>query len=161
MGGWQKLGVSYPRGGPQKTALAMVEAIELRGGAVFVRAPVASLVLDPVSGAAKGVVLASGETLLAKQVVSALGYRATEALIAKQPPTMPPAPPPPPPPLQTAQSAGFVMANVALEGTMAQLGISSANVWIQPANAANAYDALEGEKRWAANDPLMNPIMTP
>ena len=28
MGGWQKLGVSYPRGGPQNTALAMVEAIE-------------------------------------------------------------------------------------------------------------------------------------
>ena len=32
-----------------------------------------------------------------------------------------------------------------LRGTAAELGISAANLWIQPANAANGYDALEGE----------------
>lgn len=31
LGGWQKLGEAYPVGGPQKTALAMVEAIEAKG----------------------------------------------------------------------------------------------------------------------------------
>ena len=44
-GGWQKLGEAYPRGGPQKTALALVEAIEARGGRVFVRCPVASVLI--------------------------------------------------------------------------------------------------------------------
>jgi phytoene dehydrogenase-like protein len=36
-GGWQKLGEAYPRGGPQRTALSLVEAIEARRGRVFVR----------------------------------------------------------------------------------------------------------------------------
>ena len=40
-GGFQKLGAGYPVGGPQEMALSMVEAIEARGGSVFVRAPVA------------------------------------------------------------------------------------------------------------------------
>ena len=163
MGGWQKLGVSYPRGGPQNTALAMVEAIEQRGGAVFVRAPVASLVVDPDTGGAVGVMMSSGHEIRAKTVVSALGYRATEALVASAAPSASAAPtnaspatalpPAPKVTLQTPQSAGFVMANVALRGSSESLGISSANLWIQPSNRANGYDALDGEKAYFA-DPL-------
>jgi len=142
MGGWQKLGVSYPTGGPQQTALAMVEVIEQRGGAVFVRAPVASILTDSGSGAACGVRLESGDVIRAKHVVSAAGYRATEKMLVDAPP--------PSTPLQTEQSAGFVMANIALKGTASELGISAANLWIQPANKANNYDALVGEVSYFA-----------
>ena len=45
-GGFQKVGVGYPRGGPQRLATEMVESIEARGGAVFVRSPVARIILD-------------------------------------------------------------------------------------------------------------------
>ncbi|KAJ8604692.1 hypothetical protein CTAYLR_006550 [Chrysophaeum taylorii] len=140
MGGWQKLGVSYPRGGPQLTTLAMVEAIELRGGVVFVSAPVTSIVCE--GGVARGVQLASGDVISANRVVSAIGYRATEALLGR-----------PTTGLATPQSSGFVMANIALRGTAAELGISAANVWIQPANRANGFDALKGCDAYLA-DPL-------
>lgn len=144
MGGWQKLGVSYPQGGPQQTALAMVEAIEARGGHVFVRAPVASILTDPKTGKACGVRLTSGDVINAAAVVSAAGYRATERLL-------PDSTPQPASPLQTPQSAGFVMANIALQGTAYELGISAANTWIQPCNAHNNYDALKGEVDFFAN----------
>jgi phytoene dehydrogenase-like protein len=81
----------------------MVEAIENRGGSVFVRCPVAEVLLDD-NGAAIGVRLANGDEIRARRVVSAIGYRATEALLA--------ASTPPPPtasqPLATQQSAGAV-----------------------------------------------------
>jgi len=90
--------------------------------------------------------MASGLELRAKRVVSSLGYRATEALLGAGTPAAPRA-------LATPQSAGFVMANVALRGSAAELGISAANTWIQPANAANHYDALDGELAYFS-DPL-------
>lgn len=158
MGGWQKLGVSYPRGGPQNTALAMVEAIEQRGGAVFVRAPVASILTDAATGEAVGVVMATGQQVRAKRVVSALGYRATERLLTNPAVNTPLSRPLP---LKTAQSAGFVMANIGLRGSASQLGISCANLWIQPSNHANGYDALQGEQVFFA-DPLgVHPSLIP
>ena len=57
-GGFQKVGVGYPRGGPQLLAMEMVEA-EARGGRVFVRAPVSRIVLDD-AGRACGVELRDG-----------------------------------------------------------------------------------------------------
>ncbi len=48
-GGFQKMGAAYPHGGPQELALAMAEAIEARGGAVFVRCPVTRIIIDEVS----------------------------------------------------------------------------------------------------------------
>ena len=127
-GGFQKLGTAYPEGGPQEMALSMVEAIEARGGAVFVRAPVSAIQLD-ASGAATGVVLDDGTVVRARRVVSGLGYRATLRLL---PTKVAPARP-----LRTRQSTGFVMANIALEGTAEELGITSANLWLQPASADN------------------------
>merc|ERR1719181_2762791 len=53
------------------------------------------------------------------------------------------------------------MANIALTGSAAELGISAANLWIQPGNKANGYDALEGEKQFFA-DPLgVDPALIP
>ena len=136
----------------------MVEAIECRGGAVFIRTPVSSILTDATTGAACGVRLSTGEELRARRVVSALGYRATESLLgvtspSATPSATPSAPASSPPRLHTQQSAGFVMANVALRGTAASLGISAANTWLQPANKANGYDALKGERAYFA-DPL-------
>ena len=143
MGGWQKLGEAYPRGGPQETALAMVEAVEQRGGAVFIRCPVESILRDPLTGAAIGVKLSSGDEVRAKRVVSALGYRATEKLLYGGVPGSDL--------VKTKQSMSFIMANIALKGTKEDLGISAANVWVQPATAKNHYDALEGEQEFFSN----------
>ena len=157
LGGWQKLGEAYPRGGPQRTALALVEAIEGRGGAVFVRCPVAAVVMGGGGGggggggvaAACGVRLANGDVIRARRVVSAIGYRATEVLLAASAP----APARAPAPLATQQSAGFVMANIGLNGTARELGIDDATLWLQPADASNGFDALRGERAFFA-DPL-------
>ena len=154
LGGWQKLGEAYPRGGPQKTALAMVEAIESRGGAVFVRSPVAGIVVDE-SGVARGVRLANGDVVCARRVVSALGYRATEALLSDAAAATTVAKPSRE--LQTQQSAGFVMANIALRGTAKDLGINDSTLWLQPADKTNGFDALRGVGAFFA-DPLGVPL---
>ena len=134
-GGFQVLGAAYPTGGPQEMAMAMAEAVEARGGAVFVKTPVASIEVDG-SGAAVGVRLADGDVVRAPLVVSGLGYRSTESLL--------PAAHRAGRKLQTDQSCGFVMANIALDGTADELGISSANLWLQPASEANDWDVFGG-----------------
>jgi len=100
--------------------------------------------VHPTTGAACGVRLSSGDELRCESVISAAGYRATEGLLPSAPSPLP---------LKTKQSAGFVMANIALKGTLSELGISAANTWVQPANRANNFDALDGEKSFFA-DPL-------
>ena len=154
LGGWQKLGEAYPVGGPQRTALAMVEAIEAKGGAVFVRCPVSEILLDEATGAACGVILSNGDEIRARRVVSAAGYRATESLLRNSAPN---AYSPPARPLKTEQSAGFVMANIGLNGTREALGIGDATLWLQPADGTNGYDALAGVDAFNA-DPLGVPI---
>ena len=64
---------------------------------------------------------------------------------------------PAPRPLATAQSAGFVMANIALNGTAAALGITDATLWLQPGDRSNGYDALAGCDAFFA-DPLGVPL---
>ena len=55
------------------------------------------------------------------------------------------------------QSCGFVMANIGLRGAPEALGISMANTWVQPATAANEYDAISGVDAFL-DDPLGVPI---
>ena len=57
----------------------------------------------------------------------------------------------------TEQSAGFVMANIGLNGTREALGIGDATLWLQPADRTNGYDALAGADAFFA-DPLGVPI---
>ena len=169
----------------------MVEAIESRGGAVFVRCPVAQILRDPASEAACGVVLFNGDVVRARRVVSAVGYRATEALLrattgssndddggvgggspppagwrrelfkqagAKTPSgAAHPLYKPPPRPLKTGQSAGFVMGNIALDGTASELGITDATLWLQPGDKTNGFDALKGCEQFL-KDPLGVPL---
>jgi len=135
-GGFQVLGAGYPEGGPQEMALAMVESIEARGGAVYVRCPVESIAVDRSTGKALGVTLPGGRLIRAKRVVSGIGWRKTMAML-------PPDSAPPRQPV-TSQSCGFVMGNITLSGTAEELGISSANMWIQPSSEANGYNAIKG-----------------
>ena len=134
---WQVLGAGYPEGGPQEMALAMVESIEARGGAVYVRCPVESIAVDRSTGKALGVTLPGGRLIRAKRVVSGIGWRKTMAML-------PPDSAPPRQPV-TSQSCGFVMGNITLSGTAEELGISSANMWIQPSSEANGYNAIKVE----------------
>lgn len=46
--------------------------------------------------------------------------------------------------LRTAQSDGFVMANIALDGSAAELGIDCTNLWLQPAGAAHGHSLSAG-----------------
>lgn len=73
--GFPHEGGAYPRGGPDAMALALVEAINKRGGRVLVRADVAAI--DVRDGAARGVLLRDGTRIGAKTVVAATGYRLT------------------------------------------------------------------------------------
>ena len=118
----------------QELALAMAEAIEARGGAVFVRCPVTRIIVDDVSHSVQGVALADGSVIKCTRVISGLGHRATLSLLP--PPARPPLP-------RTQQSCGFIMANIALDGTAEDLGITCANMWVQPASEANGYDAVK------------------
>jgi len=60
-------------------------------------------------------------------------------------------------PLATKQGCGFVMANIGLVGTANELGITFSNLWVQPATAANGWDALKGVEEYLA-DPLGCPL---
>ena len=73
--GFPHEGGAYPTGGSEAMALALVEAIEARGGAVRVRAHVSRVLVD--GGVARGVQLADGSRVYAPIVVSATGYRMT------------------------------------------------------------------------------------
>ena len=124
----------------------MVETIEASGGAVFVRCPAVAILRagkGVEEGAACGVRLASGVELRAPLVVSGLGYRVTESLIARSAAMsngnlVASRIPPPPSRLKTPQSCGFVMANIGLVGTAKELGISITNIWLQPATVTRA-----------------------
>ncbi|HUC48295.1 MAG TPA: NAD(P)/FAD-dependent oxidoreductase [Xanthobacteraceae bacterium] len=65
----QSFGMALGRGGADTIVKALVGAIEAAGGAVRLSAPVQSVLVE--SGAAKGVVLASGERLTANRAVIA------------------------------------------------------------------------------------------
>jgi len=160
MGGWQRIGVAYPAGGPEKIAMALVDVIEnspvpKANGRVFISTPVEAILRDG-SGAACGVRLANGDELRTKTVVSGCGYRATERMLAKQTDGAPPLPPAPHA-LKTGQSAGFVLVNIMLNGTAEEMGIAAPWLWLQPADAANKFDGLVGEQAFFA-DPLGVPV---
>lgn len=151
MGQWQKLGEGYPIGGPHRTVLALADAIEGRGlkGRVYVRCPITRIVVE--NGTAVGVQLSDvcdGLVVRAKRVVSGIGHTATERLLFG-PATQSS--------LQTQMGCGFVMANIAMEGTAAQLGITDASLWLQPATKENYFDALVGIEDFF-RDPLGVPI---
>jgi phytoene desaturase len=61
-------GAFYPRGGAKRLPLAMIKALRRRGGHIRLRAPVKEILVE--RGRAVGVKLASGERIMAANIVS-------------------------------------------------------------------------------------------
>lgn len=155
--GFPEKGGAFPRGGTQAMSASLIPTIERSGGRVLVRADVESILVRRSPAAAKGfeaygVKLRSGEQFFAPTVVSTCGYpntfgRLISAEVVKEmgiPTSFPSVKP----------SLGFVMANVGLKGTAAELGIGNFNSWYLGTNGKNGdmYEALH--EFWA--DPLKN-----
>jgi all-trans-retinol 13,14-reductase len=146
----------------------MCEAIESKGGQVFVSTPVTSFLFE--GNKAVGVKLDNGKELFAPIVVSGLGYRVTENMIQGSSRTVDMSDTEklgsacspsnnnnkPSRPLQTQQGCGFIMANIGLKGKAKDLGITVANLWLQPACEKNGWDALKG-----VDDYMENPLTVP
>uniref|UniRef100_A0A0G4HEK9 Amine oxidase domain-containing protein n=1 Tax=Chromera velia CCMP2878 TaxID=1169474 RepID=A0A0G4HEK9_9ALVE len=121
----------YPRGGSQRLASELVPVIEEGGGRVLIDAPVSEILTDERRGGRVcGVRLQSGVEILCDRVVSGAGYRATMGRLVPRPtrerfgiPVEVPG---------VAQSCGFVMLNIGIEGRAEELGVSNCNVWHLP-----------------------------
>lgn len=134
-------------------ALALVQAIEARGGRVLVRAKVDQINVDSGGGGdrATGVTMADGTVIHARTVVSACGFRNTggkllppavaerNGMVASE--------------LSMPQGDGFVMCNIALKGTAASLGLDCTNLWLHPCAEKHGHSLNEGVRDYL-NDPL-------
>ena len=146
-------GGAYPRGGPAAPSAELVRCIEAAGGRVLTRARVSAITLsDDGQRRVTGVIVApsaagkAGTSLTAPLVVSAVGYVNTVRLLptaAAQAAGLPPRPPGVP------DSAGFVMVNLGLRGTAAELGLTPANaIWLPVDDRGDMCAALDAF--WAA-----------
>jgi len=146
--GFPHEGGAYPEHGTGEMAAALVQAIEDNGGSVFVRAPVARVLVDERSGRAVGVETtkdAGAATLMAKCcVVSACGWRNTARLCKG---TAFPSPDE----LKLGQGDGFIMANIGIKGCAADLKLECTNMELLP--AGQGLSIFEGVRRYM-NDPL-------
>lgn len=156
--GFPHEGGAYPEGGTGEMAKALVECIESHGGSVYVRAPVARVLMDE-RGRAVGVETtdqAGGVKLYAKEcVVSACGFRNTARLCAGDPnnrfPKMDD--------LALGQGDGYVMANVGFKGSAPTLKLECANMELLPAGPQlSVFDGI----RNYIKDPLgVDPMDVP
>lgn len=129
--GFPHEGGAYPEGGTGEMAKALVECIESNGGKVYVRAPVARILMDD-TGLAVGVETtdAAGAVKLyaSECVVSACGWRNTARLCRGDPnsrfPSMES--------LEVPQGDGWVMANVGLKGSAPTLKMECTNLELLP-----------------------------
>merc|ERR1719356_470789 len=146
--GFPHEGGAYPENGTGEMAATLVQAIEDRGGSVFVRAPVARVLVDERNGRAVGVETtkdAGAVKLMAKYcVVSACGWRNTARLCKGTAfPSLDE--------LKLGQGDGFVMANIGIKGCAAELNMECANMELLP--AGQGMSVFEGVRRYM-DDPL-------
>jgi hypothetical protein len=119
----------------------------LLAGRVLVRADVMEIVV--ANGRTTGVRLRSGEEIHAPLVVSSTGFLNTFGQLLPEtvttqfniPRTLDPS---------VTSSAGFVLVNVGMKGTAAELGVSCANHWYLPMRKGNMFAAVQ--EHW--KDPL-------
>jgi all-trans-retinol 13,14-reductase len=152
--GFPHEGGAYPEGGTGEMAAALVQSIETRGGACLVRAPVKRVLTEESSGRALGVEMVSdvgGAKLLAKRcVVSACGWRNT-ARLCKDCKAFPQEDE-----LALNQGDSFVMANIGLKGSAAELRLECTNMELLPAgNGVSVFDGIRNYMQ----DPLGVPPM--
>jgi len=151
--GFPHEGGAYPEGGTGEMGATLVQSIETRGGAVFVRAPVAKVITDK-HGKAIGVETskeAGSVQIMAKNcVVSAAGWRNT-ARMCKDIEAFPS-----PDDLELQQGDGFVMANIGIKGSAEDLKLECTNMELLP--AGNGMSVFQGIRNYM-NDPLGVPPM--
>jgi phytoene dehydrogenase-like protein len=149
-------GAAYPRGGSKELAKQLVPVIEKNGGRVLVRANVQEIVTDPTTGQAIGVRMADNTTLSAKRVISSVGYHNTFGKLIPDDVTkrfdIPRR-------LPLANSCGFIMCNIGLEGSAEELGLTCANLWYHPAREdGDMFSAVEDffeDPGSLENDPMI------
>lgn len=146
--GFPHEGGAYPENGTGEMAAALVQSLEARGGSCFVRAPVSRILIDSKTGKATGVELtadAGGEQLLAKHcVVAACGWRNTAKLCKGS--KFPSADE-----LELPQGDGYVMANIGIKGSAAELKLECTNLELLPAGQGlSVFDGIRAYMK----DPL-------
>jgi len=138
--GFPHEGGAYPEGSSGEMGKVLVQRIESCGGSVLVRAPVAKIIVDEKTGRATGVKMideVGGTELYARHsVVSACGFRNTARLCKGTafPKTED---------LPLRQGDGFVMANIGIKGSAAELGMECANMELLPCgNGVSIFDGV-------------------
>eukprot|EP00403_Amphidinium_massartii_P038675 CAMPEP_0178445616 /NCGR_PEP_ID=MMETSP0689_2-20121128/40284_1 /TAXON_ID=160604 /ORGANISM="Amphidinium massartii, Strain CS-259" /LENGTH=687 /DNA_ID=CAMNT_0020070223 /DNA_START=1 /DNA_END=2061 /DNA_ORIENTATION=+ len=155
--GFPHEGGAYPEGGTGEMAAALVQSLEARDGVCFVRAPVTKILVDE-GGRATGVEIAASlpkgsESMVQAEtvrlnarhaVVSACGWRNTLRLCSdvRLPKDSE---------LELQQGVGFVMANIGVRGSAAELGLECTNLELLP--AGNGMSIFDGVRAYLA-DPL-------
>jgi phytoene dehydrogenase-like protein len=134
-------GGAYPVGGSTQLAKGMIPVIRAAGGRVLVRANVREIVIDTRSGRATGVEMEDGTLISCSQVVSSAGYHNTFGKLVPDEVTKRHAIPRR---LPAGGSCGFVMANIGLNGTAEELGLTCANLWYHPTRPdGDMFGAIE------------------
>jgi len=102
-----------------------------------------------------GVRLADGSEVRSGVVVSACGYRLTTGRLL--PPAVARKHALVPDELTVPQSDGFVMCNIAVEGSAEELGLDATNLWLQPCAASHGHSLAKGVQQYLS-DPLGVPL---
>jgi all-trans-retinol 13,14-reductase len=121
-------GAWYPVGGAESIARTIEPVIAEHGGAIFVNADVAEIVVE--SGRATGVKMVDGRTIRAPIVISDAGIRLTHDRLLQKAPS-------PPAALRASvtevgPSSAHACLYLGFRHTDAELGLTGTNLWIYP-----------------------------
>ena len=160
--GFPKEGGAFPDGGSKSMASCLIQAIELNGGKVLMRARVKEILVDSKLKSVKGVQIDNDEEteIFCDTIVCAAGYgnlytrllpesAVPEGYVsneksesgARQLPKI------------LDDSGSFVMANVGIKVSPEEAGIGCYNVWIMPCSEENGFDLFQGTREFF-KDPL-------
>jgi len=142
----------YPEGGSESIAKALVPVIEAGGGRCLIRAPVEEIRLDG-AGRVAGVALDGGREVESPVVVGACGSRNTGQLLPEAARAALELP------ASLAQSDGFLMCNVGIDGGAAELGLKCSNVWVHPLGPHNGWDLFRCIREFEADPEAHEPPM--
>lgn len=150
--GFPHEGGVYPDGGPQSIAQCLIQCILHHGGAVWVRAPVAEIIVDNNRAVGVQVVTKNGASTTKVSakcgVISACGWRNTARLVSR------PCDFYPLEKLRVPQGDGFVMANIGIHNKDQQEALECQNLWPQP--GGNGQSIFDGISKYL-QDPLKVP----
>ncbi len=160
--GFPKEGGAFPDGGSKSMATCLIQAIELNGGKVLMRARVEEILIDTKTNCVKGVRInnKTKTEIFANTVICAAGYGnlytrlLPESVVPdgymsktksknglRQLPK------------KLENSGSWVMANIGIKINPKEAGIGCSNVWLMPCSEKNGYDLFQGTRDYF-KDPL-------